>query len=220
MSSHHIVRDNQEPALIIANGEPCSRAVLDDLLSWGPYVLVIDGALNKAKDLGIKIDAVLGDFDSVNDLNSIITALQPIEVVHTPDQDLTDLEKGIRFLIEKGHKAVNIVWATGRRADHNFANLSNIVKFFEIITINIIDDYSRIFQLPRYFKKYYPAKTIISLMPIGTVTNITTKNLLYPLNGESLSIGHRIGTSNNVVETGWIEIKHEKGSLLLMECFD
>ncbi len=220
MSSHHIVRDNQEPALIIANGEPCSRVVLDDLLSWGPYVLVLDGAINNAKTLGIKIDAVLGDFDSIKNLESSTEELQPLEIIHKPDQNYTDLEKGIRFLIERGHKAVNIVWATGRRADHNFANLSNMVKFFGEITINIIDDYSRIFQLPRYFKKYYPAKTIISLMPVGTVTNIQTSNLLYPLNKEDLTIGVRIGTSNQVLNDGWVEIKHEKGHLLLMECFD
>jgi thiamine pyrophosphokinase len=34
MSSHHIVRDDQEPALIIANGAACSAELLGQLLEW------------------------------------------------------------------------------------------------------------------------------------------------------------------------------------------
>ena len=33
MSSHHIVRDDQEPALIIANGAACSDELLGQLLT-------------------------------------------------------------------------------------------------------------------------------------------------------------------------------------------
>ena len=35
MSSHHIVRDDQEPALIIANGASCSEELLGQLLDDG-----------------------------------------------------------------------------------------------------------------------------------------------------------------------------------------
>ena len=45
MSSHHVVRDLQEPALIIANGEACSETLLGELLEWSPYVVVLDGAI-------------------------------------------------------------------------------------------------------------------------------------------------------------------------------
>ena len=40
MSSHHIVRDDQEPALIIANGASCSNELLGQLLEWSPIVIV------------------------------------------------------------------------------------------------------------------------------------------------------------------------------------
>ena len=66
MSSHHFVRDKQEPALIIANGDECSNEVLNQLLEWNPFVLVLDGALDRVLMKGIKVDAVIGDFDSLN----------------------------------------------------------------------------------------------------------------------------------------------------------
>ncbi|HYG16495.1 MAG TPA: thiamine diphosphokinase, partial [Bacteroidia bacterium] len=41
MSSHHFVKEKQEPALIIANGEACSRELLGQLLEWQPTVMVL-----------------------------------------------------------------------------------------------------------------------------------------------------------------------------------
>ena len=58
MSSHHIIRDKQEPALIIANGEECSMDLLEQLLEWSPTVVVLDGAIQRVIDLGIKFYGV------------------------------------------------------------------------------------------------------------------------------------------------------------------
>ena len=51
MSSHHIVRDDQEPALIIANGEACSMNLLHQLLEWSPLVVVLDSAIDRVIEL-------------------------------------------------------------------------------------------------------------------------------------------------------------------------
>ncbi len=63
MSSHHIVRDDQEPALIIANGAACDPELLGQLLEWSPLVVVLDSAIERVIELGIKVDVLLGDFD-------------------------------------------------------------------------------------------------------------------------------------------------------------
>jgi thiamine pyrophosphokinase len=64
MSSHHIVRDEQEPALLIANGESCSDELLGQLLEWSPVVVVLDRAVWRVLDRGIKIDVLLGEPNS------------------------------------------------------------------------------------------------------------------------------------------------------------
>ena len=69
MSSHHIVRDDQEPALIIANGAECSNELLGQLLEWSPLVIVLDSAMERVVALGIKVDVLLGDFDRDFDAN-------------------------------------------------------------------------------------------------------------------------------------------------------
>lgn len=237
MTSHHVIREKQEPALIIANGEACSFELLGELLEWSPLVIVLDSAINRVLELGIKVDVLLGDFDILRN-DSEITLLNeqnikrainldkireeqyPIEIVHTPDQDKTDLEKAFEYLIEKGFPAVNVVWATGRRADHTITNVTNIVRFREKLKIVVIDDYSKIFILPNHYEKWYPAKTPISLIPVGDVEGISTENLKYELNEDSLKIGYRTGSSNEVKEDGLVKISYQNGDLLMMECND
>jgi len=220
MSSHHIVRDDQEPALIIANGAACHEELLGQLLEWQPLVIVLDSAIERVIDLNIKVDVLLGDFDRGFDPHEILQSQFPIEIVHKPDQNKTDLEKAFDYLIERKIPAVNVVWATGRRADHTITNLTNIVSYRNQLKIVIHDDHSKIYLLPQKFQKWYPEKTNISLIPIGVVNGITTKNLRYPLNDESLTMGYRTGSSNAVIEDGLVTINHTSGDLLLMECVD
>lgn len=223
MSSHHIVREKQEPALIIANGESCNAELLGQLLEWSPFVVVLDSAIHRVMALGIKVDVLLGDFDRDIDLQEIEQNQYPIEIVHTPDQEKTDLEKAFDFLIERGFPAVNVVWATGRRADHAITNMTNIVRYKSKLQIAVIDDYSVIYPLlplPNAFTKWYAKGTTISLIPIGTTMGISTKNLLYNLDNEQLMLGYRTGNSNEVAEDGIVSISYQSGDLLLMECHD
>lgn len=220
MSSHHIIREGQEPALIIANGESCSNELLGQLLEWSPFVVVLDGAINRVLELGIKIDVLLGDFDSKNHAVEQIQAQQKIEIVHTPDQNKTDLQKGIEFLISRNFDAVNIIWATGHRADHNLSNITDIVRYKQQINIVLHDDYSKIFQLPKRYQKWYVKDTVLSLMPVGVVSGVTTQGLSYNLQNDVLTLGYRTSSSNSAAQDGQVIIEHTEGDLLMMECRD
>lgn len=220
MSSHHFVKENQEPALIIANGQPCSETLLGELLEWSPYVIVLDGALDKVLSYGIKFDVLLGDFDRLEAKHLDLPDQPNIEIVHTPDQNKTDLEKALDFLIQKGHKAVNIVWATGLRMDHTFNNICTLGKYCDKINAVMLDNYSKIFVLPKDYKKYYNKGQVISLFALGEVNGIKSSGLAYNLNNDSLSTLHRSGSSNESAETGMVEISYKEGVLLMMECSD
>lgn len=220
MSSHHIVRDDQEPALIIANGASCSNELLGQLLEWSPIVVVLDSAMERVIDLGIKVDVLLGDFDRNFNPEIYKEKQFPLEIVHTPNQDKTDLEKAFDYLIEKGHKAVNVVWATGRRIDHTLHNLTISAAYQNQLKVVFLDDYSKAFLVPKKYQKWYAKDSILSLIPIGTVKNINTKNLFYSLQNEELKLGYRTGNSNHVTKDGIVSIEFEKGDLILIESFE
>ena len=220
MSSHHIVRDDQEPALIIANGQSCSPELLGQLLEWSPLVVVLDSAIKRVNNLDLKVDVLIGDFDNNLDVDQYRQSQYPIEIIHTPDQEKTDLEKAFEYLIARKIPMVNVVWATGLRTDHTVNNIASIAKYNHLIKIVILDDHSKIFLLPRDFKKWYTKGTVISLVAFNRVSGITTQNLQYQLNNEYLETGIRSGTSNMVTNDGIVAITHQNGFLFLIESTD
>jgi thiamine pyrophosphokinase len=220
MSSHHIVREGQEPALIIANGEPCTMELLGQLLEWSPYIVVLDGALERVLHLGIKFDVVLGDFDhtSIDDIRSIIPP--DTEIVYTPDQEKTDLEKGLEFLVNKKFEAANIVWATGRRSDHYMNNIGILARYQKQINLVMIDNHSRIYPINTGFRKHFQAHHNVSLIPLNKVVNLRTSNLVWNLGGQTIEYPFNTSSSNRVLETGIVSVEFDSGNLLLMECWD
>ena len=219
MSSHHIVRDNQEAALLIADGEACSVALMEELLEWSPFVIVLDGALRRVLEWNIKVDVWLGDFDSGEALTERAQALG-IERVHAPNQDYTDLQKGFEYLIGCNFHSVHVLWAGGMRMDHYFNNIFTAVAWSDRLNIAFIDDYGRTFASPKKFQKWYPKNTSISLIPCGMAEGVTTKNLVWNLVNETLQLPEKTSSSNRVLHDGFVEIEFEKGHLLIMENWD
>jgi thiamine pyrophosphokinase len=215
MSSHHFVKDGQEPALVIANGEMCAYKILTSLMEWCPYMVVCDGAYTRIKNLQITPDVVIGDFDSIDNVEHELHT----QYIHLEDQETTDLEKAIDHLVEKGYSDINVIWASGKRLDHTINNFATLAKYSEI-RIVLIDDYSRSFILPKTYRKRYEKGQVLSLLPIHTCSGITTQNLKYNLDNEALSFGKRSGTSNEATGSGIVEICHTIGVLALIESTD
>lgn len=219
MSSHHIIRDNQEAALIIANGEPCSIERVQDLLEWSPFIVVLDGALKRVLEWGIKVDVWLGDFDSADAQNMEFHG-QEFETIHTPDQNKTDLQKAFDFLISRNFHAVHVLWATGKRQDHHFNNLFTAVEWSDRLSITFIDDYTRAFTCPKKFKKWYPKGTQLSILPCGQAQGVETQNLVWNLDNEELFLPSKTSSSNEVLEDGFVQISYQSGHLLLIEAYE
>ena len=191
--------------------------ILDQLLEWSPTVLVLDGALERVISLGIKVDVWLGDFDhnQVTDFSDY-----PLKKVHTPDQNLTDLEKAFEYLLQVGYPAVNVVWASGKRMDHTLNNFHSMVQYGRRLKIVFFDDYSTSYLLPPTFEKWYPAKTPISLMPYGEAHAVNSSGLVYELNHPVLKLGTQTSSSNETKHDGIVKISYASGALILMECHD
>ncbi len=191
--------------------------ILEQLLEWSPTVIVLDGAMERVISLGIKVDVWLGDFDHthITDFSDY-----PLKKVHTPDQNLTDLEKAFEYLLEEGYPAVNVIWASGKRMDHTLNNFHSLVRYGRQLKIVFFDNYSTSYLLPPTFEKWYPAKTPISLMPYGEAHQVKSSGLMYDLNHPVLALGQQTSSSNETLADGIVQISYESGALILMECHD
>ena len=108
MSSHHIVRDNQEPALILQGVHP-PWALVQELLEWAPTVVVCEDALEEVLTWGIKLDAVVCN-SSAKNIEPRVEHQQPIAVISSsPDKCL---QASLQFLASRRHVTVNIVCDT------------------------------------------------------------------------------------------------------------
>lgn len=80
MSSHHIIRENQEPALVIIS--QIDMTLLRELCEWSPRIYVHSGLLNWIKETGIKVDVVFGE-DSNDELVCEFMEFQkPLEFIN------------------------------------------------------------------------------------------------------------------------------------------
>ncbi len=61
MSSHHIIRENQEPALVLVS--PIRSEILNQLLEWSPKIFCNQAILDWVIDSGFKIDVIFGAAD-------------------------------------------------------------------------------------------------------------------------------------------------------------
>ena len=63
MSSHHIVREKQEPALYIHQIGDFNEEYLGQLLEWSPTLIVNGAIYEKIVSLGLKVDVVVNATD-------------------------------------------------------------------------------------------------------------------------------------------------------------
>jgi len=100
MSSHHIVREKQEPALLILGLDHFSDELLGQLLEWSPTVITTDALAETLHVLGIKIDVLL--------TNGITDNQQAdVKLVELINDDA--LQTALNYLTANGYAAVNII---------------------------------------------------------------------------------------------------------------
>lgn len=109
MSSHHFVKEGQEPALFIL--DPISFEVASPLLEWAPLVLVSESALDDVLQWGIKIDAVLTVVDREEVTAERVSEQAPIEIIcRRPEED--QIRNALDYLIYRKQTGVNILTTT------------------------------------------------------------------------------------------------------------
>lgn len=146
MSSHHIVREKQEPALLIIDLEGFHPENLGQLLEWSPTVIVAGKSYDFADSLGIKIDFIVGIPDE--------HSLQPkTRVIPSEEHAIKD---ALDYLIGEKYPAVNII--TSKPV------ISDYLPYCEHINIVILTDKHRIFMVRSGFSKWKTAGEDIEIL--------------------------------------------------------
>lgn len=171
-------------------------------------IMAADRGLFYAKEAGLPVDYILGDFDSLPDgiLPEYMDSGAKIRTF-PPEKDYTDTHLALLWSLEEGAEKVTIIGGLGSRFDHSFANIGLLSLLLEHgVKGEIIDPCNRIFMMDKKhsglvtMKKGGKKKQYISLIPYTEkVTGITLHGFKYPLNNETLTIGISRGISNELL---------------------
>jgi thiamine pyrophosphokinase len=192
-------------ALLFLNGLPPKNFIVK------PYDIIgcTDGAYHYAKNLPVKLDFVLGDFDSLNP-----EEVNDIEIIKKLDQNYTDFEKAVHYLIENKINYIDLWGTSGKDDDHFLGNLSVLIQYQKKIEIVFHTDTQYFFMAKKENIIKLEKDKIVSLFPLNTVKEITTSGLQFPLQKEDLKLGKRIGIRNRSIENE-IKISFKKGKMLI-----
>ncbi len=214
-------------ALVFAGGpERIGHDRLNDVLRArdkpeGLVVVAADSGLDHAAALGVEVDVVVGDLDSVGSvaLDAARVANVTIEE-HPADKNKTDLALALDAALDRG--ALHIVIAgggagSGGRLDHLIGNflLAGAVEYsgarIELrvteATAYVVRDTATISGVPG---------DLVSLFALGgPALNVTTSGLRWALAGDTLAPGSSRGTSNELV-TEHATVQVDSGTLLVI----
>lgn len=198
---------SQKTAALFLNGDAPNPLAMQHAMQLNPsFFICTDGAYYYMNTLKIKPNVVIGDMDSLSE------APHDIEVVFIADQDTTDFEKALQYLVERNFKKVVVLGSTGGQHDHFLGNLNAAYKFKEQLNILFFDQSQYFFLSNKTQKLITKPGKIVSLFPFPSAAGITLSGFQYLLNNEDLSLLYRVGT-RNIASSDNPEIHFKSGDL-------
>ncbi len=182
-------------------------------------VIAADGGAGHCLRLGIAPALVIGDLDSLSELDKQKVEMQGAEFsIHPADKDETDLELAILAAAERGASEITVVGATGDRLDMTIANLLllTLPALAEIPVRVLHADQIAWLMTPPGGTLLGQVGDTISLIPVGgAASGINTHGLAFPMDGERLEVGPARGVSNRISEPE-PSLEFEHGKLLVV----
>ncbi len=196
--------------IIISGGE-----FFEDIsVNEDDYVMACDRGYLYAKQLNIKPDLVVGDFDSYDGIID-----DSVNFIKYPSaKDDTDTMIAIKKMIEDGFEEIDIYCALGGRLDHLFANITAMVYGLKRgAKIRMIDKTTLITGV--YNSKIELDRMQDSSLSVFSFTGIskgvTIKGGKYSLKYGQLTNDHPLGVSNEW-EDDLVSISVEDGTLIVI----
>lgn len=217
--------DGDNKILVITGGQAEDDFIADRLISE-EYGLMIaaDHGLTVSDRLNLKLDFIVGDFDSVPEtiLAKYREKSTQIETFPT-EKDKTDTQIAIELALMHHPTQLDIVGATGTRLDHVLANIHLLLLPMQLdIPAALIDSRNKIYLKKESFviKKKQQHGDYVSLLPFTEkVSGLTLKGFKYPLDHIILTAGSSLGISNEIREEE-ANVEFMEGILLVIEARD
>jgi thiamine pyrophosphokinase len=190
-------------------------------LPAGAFVIAADSGIEHAQALGLQVDVLVGDLDSVGAPAVVAAERAGVRIERHPvDKEATDLELALDYALALGATRVTVVsGGGGSRLDHHLAELALLAspRFAPLrldariagaraVPVHGGDGVSLLGA---------PAAVLTLLALGGPAVGVATDGLRWPLRAETLQPGSTRGVSNEII-SGPVHVQLSSGSLLVV----
>lgn len=199
-------------AVVVAGGGPPAPGAVD-AVPPGALVVAADSGLDHALALGLAVDVVVGDLDSVSAAGLEAAAAAGTRVERFPEaKDATDLELALDRAVAAGARRVVVLGPDGGRLDHVLATATLLAApRYAAVAVEARLGPARLAVVRPGARATLTGRPgeLVTLLPVhGPAAGVVTEDLLYPLRDEDLPPGSSRGVSNEMVgETAAVSLR-------------
>lgn len=183
------------------------------------YVIAADSGLDHAVGLGVRVDLVVGDMDSVATAVLAAAKAQGTAVERHPvAKDATDLELALDLALAREPRRITVVGGDAGRLDHLLGTVGLLGSArYGGVPVEAWLGRAFVVVVREEVTLHGRPADIVTLLPAhGHAYGVTTSGLVYPLVDEDLVAGTTRGVSNVLVgETCTVSLRH--GTLLAIQ---
>ncbi|MBN1859198.1 thiamine diphosphokinase [Candidatus Bipolaricaulota bacterium] len=202
--SDDVARPAAKHVVVLANGLWENPARIRAIACAADEVIAADGAWAAAKRLGIDVDLVVGDLDSLGpEAARDLTASGVPVKAFSVDKDRTDTEIAVDLALEREARRISICGAGGGRIDHALANVFLLGKRAALgqggVRLELITATETVVWVEGELalEGAFPGDRV-SLIPVDRAVRVSTLGLRFPLSNEWLRRTNARGVSNEV----------------------
>lgn len=175
------------------------------------FIIAADGGANYCRELKIKPNIIIGDFDSItSETQKYFTLVPQIKIA---EQETTDLEKVLLYVKNNVKKdeieIIDIFCALDtKRIDHFFA-LTNLLKDYANWPIQMVSNDFTLEVVSQDKNLINCQNKIVSIFPLEHAEHLELIGFKWPLRGKQISV-------SNIVISNEAKIKIQNGKIILI----
>ncbi len=186
----------------------------------GDLCIAADGGYRNAETMGVRVDVLLGDFDTLGEPKDVD---ERTEILRVPaEKDFTDTQLAVETAIERGADDIVIIGGLGGRLDHTLSNLAILEDLCaRQVFARITDGQNRVRFLNA--TSMLLARSEFRYLSLIAVTErargVSVEGCRYPLKNATLSRNVQYAISNEITgNCALISVK--RGALYVIESRD
>ena len=209
--------------VIIAAGDFPRKSYPLYILGSAEAVVCCDSALGTALRKGVRVDAAVGDMDSVSP--AVLKSFTG-KVVKVPEQETNDLTKAMNYVLSEypSVSEITILGATGKRNAHSIGNLSLLMEYEKQyglwargISVQIISDWDTAFAVGNTCTLMVGEGRSVSLFSCDPTLKIKSKGLEWPLDNVVFDNWWKATLNRATADSVDLEFNHPSPLLVILD---